>query len=77
MWPGNCHKTTSKKYRYQAIKQKEQSKFKIQKTRLSHETMRHKWQDNMNLYEKSEENLGNTLRKDHKYRETQHISVKK
>jgi len=32
----------SKKYRYQAIKQKEQSKLKIQKTRLSHEMRRHK-----------------------------------
>jgi len=34
----------SKKYRYQAIKQKEQSKLKIQKTKLSHELRRHKWQ---------------------------------
>jgi len=42
-------KTQSKKYIYQAIKQKEQSK--IQTTRLSHEKKRHKWQDNMNLYE--------------------------
>jgi len=39
----------SKKYRYQAIKQKEQSKLKIQKTRLQQEIRRHKWQ-NMNLY---------------------------
>jgi len=29
------------KYRYQAIKKKEQSKLKIQKTRLSHEIRRH------------------------------------
>jgi len=35
---------------YQAIKQKEPSKLKIQKTRLSHEIRRHKWQDKMNLY---------------------------
>jgi len=34
-----------------AIKQKEQSNLKIQKTRLSLEIRRHKWQDNMNLYE--------------------------
>jgi len=30
----------SKKYRYQEIKQKEQSKLKIKKTRLSHEIRR-------------------------------------
>jgi len=41
----------SKKYRNQAIKQKEQLKLKIQKIRLSHEIRKHKWQDNMNLYE--------------------------
>jgi len=61
-WPWRCWhseidlswnycETISKKYRYQTIKQKEQSKLKIQKTRLSHEIRRHKWQDNMNLYE--------------------------
>jgi len=33
------------------IKQKEQSKLKIQKTRQSHEIRRHNWQDNMKLYE--------------------------
>jgi len=44
-------KFNSKKYRYKAIKHKEQSKLKIQKTRLSHEIRRHKWQDNVNLYE--------------------------
>jgi len=33
----------TKKYRYQAVKQKEQSKLKIQKTRLQHEIRRHKW----------------------------------
>jgi len=32
-------------------KQKKQSKLKIQKTRLSQEIRRYKWQDNMNLYE--------------------------
>jgi len=32
----------SKKYRYQAIKQKEQLKLKIQKTRLYDEIRRHK-----------------------------------
>jgi len=31
-----------KKYRYQAIKQKEQSKLKFQNTRQSHEIRRHK-----------------------------------
>jgi len=36
--------------RYQAVKQKEQSKLKRQNTRLEHEIRRHKWQDNMNLY---------------------------
>jgi len=41
-----------KKYRYQAIKQKEQYKLKIQKIRQSHEIRRHKRQDNLNLYEK-------------------------
>jgi len=40
----------SKKYRYQAIKHKEQSELKIQKTRLSHDIRRHRWQDNINLY---------------------------
>jgi len=40
----------SKKYKYQVIKQKEQSKLKIQKTRLSYETRRHKWQENMDLH---------------------------
>jgi len=38
-------------YVYQAIKQKEQSKLKIQKTKLSHEIRSHKLHDNMNLYE--------------------------
>jgi len=37
------HTDGSKTYRYQAIKQKEKSKLKIQKTQM-------KWQDNMNLY---------------------------
>jgi len=32
----------NKKYRYQEMKQKEQSKLKIQKTRLSHKIRRHK-----------------------------------
>jgi len=40
----------SKKHRYQAIKQKEQSKLKIQMTTQLHEIRRHKWQDTMNLY---------------------------
>jgi len=40
----------SKKYRYNAIKRKEQSKVKIQKTRQLQEIKRHKWQENMNLY---------------------------
>jgi len=34
--------TKLKKYRYHAIKQNEQSKLKIQKTRQSHEIRRHK-----------------------------------
>jgi len=38
----NLYAVVSKKYRYQAIKQKEQSKLKIQKTRQSHEIRRHK-----------------------------------
>jgi len=35
-------KNKSKKYRYQAIKQKEQSKLKTQKARHLHEIRRHK-----------------------------------
>jgi len=38
------------KVKNQAIKQKEQSKLKIQKTRLSHEIRRHKWQDDMSIW---------------------------
>jgi len=37
----------NKKYRYQEIKQKEQSELEIQKTRQLHELRRHKWQDNI------------------------------
>jgi len=39
----------SKKYRYQTIKQKEQSKLKIQKTRLSREIRRHMTGQHLNI----------------------------
>jgi len=43
---------TSEKYRNTTQSNKlEQSKFKIHNTRQLHEINRHKWQDNMNLYE--------------------------
>jgi len=49
----------SKKYRYQAIKQRNNQNWK---TRLPHEIKIHKWQDNMNLY--ANQRWNQVLRKD-------------